>query len=254
MGDDLRTDKCDTADTPRAADKLGRLVDALPAGLRQEFQEIWRPLVVAAGDVLIEEGDEPTDVGYVVEGLLGMVKELPDGRRHIIGLLAPSDLYGRALDGPAGYHVEALTNAKVHVCDGARLEDILGRSPEAERLFLADLLDEIDAAREWLLVLSSPKVVQRVASFLVILSRHKPNNPEAAAGPKDQGPVNLQIAVRRADLARYLGVRPESLSRAFHDLEDERIIRINDPYDIDLLDLARLVEMAGHDLTIRDPR
>ncbi len=254
MGDDRPAQDRGGADNPHPAGKLDRLIKALPAELQREFEEIWRPFAVAKGAVLLEEGDGPSDTGYVIDGLLGMVKELSDGRRHIIGLLAPADLYGRTIDGPAGYRIEALADSTVLVCDRARLEDILNRSPEAEHLFQANLLDEIDAAREWMLVLSWPKVVQRVASFLLILCRRKLRDLGAAARPKHDDLVNLHIAIRRADLAQYLGARPELLSRAFHELQDDGIIRINDPYDFDLLDIDRLVDVAGHDLPVDDAR
>ena len=48
----------------------------------------------------------------------------------------------------------------------------------------------------------------------------------------------------------YLGARPESLSRAFHELECDGAIRINDPYDVDVLDLTVLIDAAGHDLVL----
>ena len=254
MGDDRPGRTSGGSSRQRDAGKLAQLIESFPAELQQEFREIWRPLEVARGEVLLDEGEEATQTGYVTDGLLGMIKELPDGRRHIVGLLTPTDMYGRAFEGPLGYRIEALVDSTVQVCDGARLEEILDRSPEAEHLFLVNLVDEIDAAREWMLVLSWPKVVQRVASFLLILCRRKLHEHDVVAGSTRHATVNLQIAIQRSDLAQYLGARPESLSRAFRELDDEGIIRMNNPYNFDVLDLDRLVDMAGDDQILDDDR
>ncbi|WP_102226385.1 Crp/Fnr family transcriptional regulator [Acidimangrovimonas sediminis] len=232
----------------RPLDKLTRLMHSLPAPLQAELESVWECRNVAQGEVLLAEGEDTGHVGYVVEGLLGMVKELPDGRRHIVGLLVAADMYGRAFDGLSGYRIEALADSVVRVCDREVFEDIVGRSPETEHMFLVEVLDELDAAREWVMVLGGPKIVQRLAAFLFILCRRKRRegwNPAAEGGR-----VNLRLEIRRQDLAHYLGARPESLSRAFHELERRGIIRINDPYDVDVLTLSGLVEAAGQDMAL----
>jgi CRP/FNR family transcriptional regulator len=228
---------------------LSRLTERLPPEMRGEFDTVCERRRVAPGEVLVEDGEEPSHIGYVIGGMLGMVKRLPDGRRHIIGLLLPSDIYGRLYDGRSGYRIEALTEADLLTCDRAAFEDLLRRAPALERMLLVEILDELDAAREWVLVLGGPKVVQRAASFLLILCRRKLRDvlPEALEA---SAPVNLKLTLRRSDLAQFLGARPESLSRAFHELEHEGILRINDPADFDVIDLAGLVVAAGNDLVL----
>lgn len=235
-------------DDVKPAGKLARLIQSLSPELRAELEPIWQESRFEPGDILLEEGAESGVIGYVIEGLLGMVKRLPDGRRHIIGLLVPTDMYGRAFDGTSGYQIEALAETVVQTCDRERFEAIVGRSPEAEHLFLVNVLDELDAAREWVIVLGGPKIVQRLASFLFILCRRKRRSD--SPGSAEDGPVNLHLTIKRRDLAHYLGARVESLSRAFHELEDNGLIRINAPYDIDVLDLPGLIDAAGHDLVL----
>ena len=123
----------------------------------------------------------------------------------------------------------------------AGFEAVLRRAPEVERAFLVTLLDELDAAREWILMLNGQKVIERVASFLLILLRRK--DPAVAGRP----PV-LTLPLSRANLAHYLGTRPETLSRALHELEDRGAVRLRDPYLIEIADRARLAAIAGPDL------
>ncbi|WP_127903609.1 Crp/Fnr family transcriptional regulator [Solirhodobacter olei] len=228
-------------------DRFQRLLEAFPEPLRDRLTAELKRVAMAEGTVLVEDGDTPSQIGYVLSGLLGMTKHLPDGRRHIIGLLAPTDMYGRFHEQQFSHRIEALAPSEVLTCPRDLFETLLREAPAAERLFLIDMLDELDAAREWLLVLGGPKVVQRVASFLLVLSRRKLRARGRDAAAHDQ-PLNLRLDIRRADLAQYLGARAESLSRAFHELAEAGAIRINDPYDFDVTDLEGLAYFAGHDL------
>ena len=229
---------------------LALLLESLSAVARQDLLAISELHTVPAGTVVIPEGERSDQLGYIVDGTLAMKKRLPDGRTHIIGLLVPTDLYGRIFDGASAYRIETLTEARLLSFDRAGFERILAGAPEVERMFLVEILDELDAAREWILLLGGRKVVERVASFLLILCRRRAR--ELVPEPQAAGPVRVHIPISRTDLAQYLGARPESLSRALHELERVKAIHMNDPYDFELVDIARLVEIAGHDLITRD--
>lgn len=224
-----------------AGNRLAESLGALPEAVRAEIDALAHTESVPAGTVLVAEGAQAADVGYVLEGTLAMRKLLVDGREHIIGLLVPGDLFGRVFDGPSGYDVVALTDVRVVRLARAGFEGVLRRAPEVERAFLVTLLDELDAAHEWILMLNGQKVIERVASFLLILLRRK--DPAVAGRP----PV-LTLPLSRANLAHYLGTRPETLSRALHELEDRGAVRIRDPYLIEIADTARLAAIAGPDL------
>ncbi|WP_198670800.1 Crp/Fnr family transcriptional regulator [Oceanicella sp. SM1341] len=230
---------------PRAGLLKGRLEEllgVLPAEARDALHGMWRREMVAEGRVLAEEGAVPARVGFLVSGMLGMVKRLPDGRRHIIGLLVPGDMYGFPPEGRPGYRLEALAASQVMSCGRAGFEALLAGAPQAEQRFIANMLDELDAAREWMLLLGGQKVTQRLAGLLLILAR--------GASRGSGGALNLRLALRRAELAQYLGTRPETLSRAFRDLESRGLVRRNDPYDLDILDLAGLAGACGQDIAL----
>lgn len=202
---------------------------------------------VEMGAVIVERGLRSEDIGYVLDGTLAMVQIFEDGKRHIIGLLVPTDIYGRLFDGPANYRIEALSASRILSFPRAPFEQILRENPETERLFLVHLLDEVDAAREWLLLISGRKVINRVASFLTILVRRlRVGEPGSS--------VMLQVPLTRKDLAHYLGARPETLSRAFHELESDGVLRIIEPSVFEILDEEALIEASGDDLTIENSR
>lgn len=226
---------------------LGKLLCALPPQVKDALLSNATVREVEAGDVLVESGQQSTELGYVITGTLAMTQILGHERKHIVGLLVPTDVFGRLFDGPSNYQIEALTSTTIISFPRAALEEILRRNPAAERLFLVHLLDEMDAAREWLLLMSGRKVINRLASFLMIMVRR------SRLG-RTTGPIRLRIPLSRKDLAHYLGARPESLSRAFHDLEHQGILRSHGPYVFDIVDIDTLTDASGDDLTIENAK
>jgi CRP/FNR family transcriptional regulator, anaerobic regulatory protein len=237
----LRTTPYTTGIATLAARQGGRLADlfgAISEEARLRFERFARVRVVAPKTVLLAEGSAPEEIGFVLSGILATSKLLPAGRSHILGLLLPTDMYGRLQGDPIRHRVEALSDARLLVVPRVEFERLLSREPEAGRLLLLQAQEELDAARDWAVLISEARVVGRVASFLVAL---------AGSGrvTRPPGPVQVRLRLARSDLASYLGTRPETLSRAFHELADRRMIRILDPYRFELDDLPALREISN---------
>ena len=227
---------------------LDGLLSALPGGLRAELGALATIRDVAAGEALVREGHHCATVGYVLLGALGMEKALPDDRLHVIGLLIPHDMFGRLFDGPSSYDLVALAPSRLIEFDRDAFEEFVARHPEAQALLLTRILDELDTAREWLLLMSGHKVAERVAALLLVLFRRKARMPRGAGG--ETRPVEVDLPIDRAMLARYLGTRPESLSRAFHELQRTGAIVLHGPRRIAIRDIRLLVRAAGSDLLL----
>lgn len=224
---------------------LEKLLKALPPAVSERLLAHATFHDVAARQTIVERGATSVDVGYVLDGTLAMVQVLEDGRKHIVGLLVPTDIYGRLFDGPSSYRIEALSAARILSFPRVIFERELRNNPEAERLFLVHLLDEVDAAREWLLLISGRKAVNRLAAFLNVLARR-------SRFRRVSGPAVVHVPLARKDLAHYLGARPETLSRAFHELEDTGVLRMVDPSHFEILDEEALVDASGDDLTFQE--
>lgn len=222
---------------------LGKLLASLSADVRSALLSHAALREVPARTVISEAGEVSGEIGYVIDGILAMVQVVDHLRRHIVGLLVPTDVYGRLFDGPVSYRIETLTPTRILAFPRAPFEKVLRLHPEAERLFLVHLLDEMDAARDWLLLISGRKVINRVASFLMVLARR--SRPARCGDP-----VRLHLPLARKDLAHYLGTRKETLSRVFHELEQKKILRIINPETFEVLDMDALAEVSGDDLTI----
>lgn len=225
---------------------IGRILRSLNPEQRSKLGASAVMTKASRGDMLVEEGSVTTRVCYVLDGTAAMKKTLADGREHIIGLLVPTDMYGRVFDGPSAYWVEALSDVEGLCFDRAAFEALLAEEPHVERQFLVTLQDELDVAREWLLLLSGTRLIERVASFLMILARRRMRDLGGRA-PGD-APLEVTLPLRRDDLAQYLGTRRESFSRAVHELEARGVIAIRSPSRFVILDPEALIEVSGNDL------
>ena len=218
---------------------LGRLVGALSPEGRAEVFRLAQLRAVRARTVLVEEGQAATEIGFVLSGTLALTKRFAEGRISIGALLRSGEMYGRLFGGASEHGLEALTEAHVLGVRRAPFQALLLREPHAAQLLLLHLLDELDRARDWTLLMNGSRVVQRVAAFLVQLVRQAKSPP---------APLVVRVDLSREDLAAYLGTRPETLSRAFHELAHQRVLRIRTPADFEILDLPALLDLSGQEL------
>lgn len=245
MTEQIRTVLGLTAAVSHGNGLLEKLLEALHPEVTEALLSKATLRDAAAGEVILERGVQSENVGYVLDGTLAMVQVLEDGRKHIVGLLVPTDIYGRLFDGSSSYRIEALSAARILSFPRTVFEQVLRANSDAEQLFLVHLLDEIDAAREWLMMMSGRKAVNRLASLLTILQRRSKYR-------QIDGRVVVQVPLSRKDLAHYLGARPETLSRAFHELEGRGVLKIINPYKFEILDERALIDASGDDLTLQD--
>ena len=232
-------------DLPEGPGKtLAESLNNLSPELRAELRAISHDRHVPQGTVVVAQGSDTGEVGFIVHGTLAMRRLMPDDRDHVIGLLVPTEIFGRLFDGPSSYDLVALNDTRLIIFERTAFEDIMRRTPEIERIFLVSLLDELDAAREWFMMLSGRKVLERVASFLLILlRRHLKTGPDGA-GP---GMHVVELPLGRSDLSHYLGIRPETLSRSLHNLQKRGVLRIRAPYVLEILDIKKLAAASFPD-------
>lgn len=215
----------------------------LSAPLRSELDGICKHAAFQQGETVLNTGMQPDYVGCVNRGILRMQKTLHDGRRQIVGLMVEGDMFGRVFEAPMDYAIEAATEASICMFKRSQFEELMNQSLELERFVLMNILNELDRARDWMVILSNHKVSGRLAGFLVVLcTRFVGIDHVLRVG---SGSLEVNVPINRVDLAHLLGTRVESISRAFAALAKADIIRIHTPYLIEVLDIRRLVEEAG---------
>lgn len=215
--------------------------------LLTELEAICKTSVFQSGQTVLVESVTPEYVGYVKQGILRMQKTLTDGRQQIVGLLIKGDLFGYAIGQSKGFVIEAAGEASVCMFASNQFNALSTRFPELERFLLQNTLNELDRARDWMIILTSYKINVRLAGFLVVLcTRYVDFDNVLRVSP---GRLELKIPVARADLSNLLGARGESISRAFSALAKKGIIKVKTPYHIEILDIGRLFDEAGNEDT-----
>lgn len=180
----------------------------------------------------------------IVSGVVKLTKSLADGRQQIVALLFPSDFLGRPFRAESPYAAETAT--EVHLCCYSRrhFEDLLGEQAELKQLFLERTLDSVDAARDWMLLLGRKTAREKVAALLLTILRRTPAQcPDCASQQIRQ----VHLPLTRTEMADYLGLRLETVSRQVKQLEVAGVIERLDARRIAVCNMQALELMAGPD-------
>lgn len=195
------------------------------------------------GQPIVWEGERMEFVGSVVTGVAALTQTLEDGRTQMVGLLLPSDFLGRPKREIAAYNAVAAT--KVVLCCFRRkpFEEMMRATPHVAHRLLEMTLDELDAAREWMLLLGRKNAREKIASFIAIIARR-----EAALQKRNPGGrMRIDLPLTREAMADYLGLTLETVSRQVSALKRDGVIELVGKRAIILPDFARLVEESGDD-------
>ncbi|MDO5633142.1 MAG: Crp/Fnr family transcriptional regulator [Paracoccus sp. (in: a-proteobacteria)] len=196
-----------------------------------------------AGQVIVWTGDHMDFVASVVSGVASLTQTMEDGRTQMVGMLLPSDFLGRPGRVVAQYTVTAATDVTLCCFRRKPFEDILTRTPHIAQRLLEMTLDELDAAREWMLLLGRKTAREKIASFLAIVARRDAALRRAQPG----GRMEMVLPLTREAMADYLGLTLETVSRQVSALKRDEVIALNGKRGITVPDFARLVEESGDD-------
>jgi len=208
-----------------------------------ELEEIKYYRSFQAGQPVIWSGDRMEFVGSVVTGIASLTQTMEDGRRQMVGLLLPSDFVGRPGRALAAFDVTATTDLVMCCFRKKSFEDMMLRTPHIAQRLLEMTLDELDAAREWMLLLGRKTAREKIASLLAIIARR-----EAALHLKRvKGTLTVNLPLTREEMADYLGLTLETVSRQMSALKKDGVIALEGNRHVSIPDLDRLLEEAGDD-------
>ena len=195
-----------------------------------------------AGQSIVWAGDRMEFVGSVVSGVAALTQTMEDGRTQMVGLLLPSDFIGRPDRATAAYDVTATTDIVMCCFRKKPFEKLISETPHIAHRLLEMTLDELDAAREWMLVLGRKTAREKISSLLVILAR-RANLPDLQGGAA----VVFDLPLTREAMADYLGLTLETVSRQISALKRDGVIVLKGKRHVTVPDLDRLIQEAGDD-------
>ncbi len=184
------------------------------------------------GQALFHEGDPNPYVFNVVDGAVKLYRLLPDGRRQITGFLFQGDFLGLGGRGASSFTAEALT--PLNACRFRRgdFDQLLNALPALEHRLVALAGDELMAAQEQIVLLGRKTARERLASFLTRLSERQVQLGGAVG--------HVHLPMTRLDIADYLGLTIETVSRVFTQFKTSGLIQLLPGNDVALPDPAAL--------------
>ena len=209
----------------------------------ERLEEIKYYRSFEAGQTVIWAGDRMDFVGSVVTGIATLTQTLEDGRTQMVGLLLPSDFVGRPGRMTAAYNVTATTDILMCCFRKKPFEEVMYRTPHIAQRLLQMTLDELDAAREWMLLLGRKTAREKIASLLSIVARRDASIKMMEA----QGQMAFDLPLTREAMADYLGLTLETVSRQISALKRDGVIRLEGKRHVTVPDMDRLLLEAGDD-------
>lgn len=191
------------------------------------------------GSELIGESTPIASYANVMRGVVKLSKVLEDGRQQLVGLQFAPDFLGRLFGEESDVTAEAASQVELCVVPKGALERLMDRNPMLERKLMQQTLRELDEARNWLMTLGRKTAQERVASFLVLIATH--SDPTSAA----QQQVQFELPLTRQDIADFLGLTIETVSRQMTRLRQMGVIELRDRRHIVVPDLVRLQSLCG---------
>ncbi|MFO1073723.1 MAG: helix-turn-helix domain-containing protein [Geminicoccaceae bacterium] len=190
---------------------------------------------VETGQMLFQEGDRAEEVFTLIDGMLKLYKLMSDGRRQIVGFMVPGDFLGLAFGRTYVYSAEAVSPTQVCRFRRAPFLRLLEDCPALEKEILDRTSTELAAAQEQMLLLGRKTARERLASFLMALARRRGVKPGRA----------LPLPMSRSDIADYLGLTIETISRTMTAFRHERLIELPGKHAVEILRPAELEQLAG---------
>lgn len=194
-----------------------------------------------AGEVILWRGEELFFVASLVKGVASLSKTLEDGRTQMVGLLLPSDFIGRPGRERIDFDVTATTDVTLCCFERKPFEKIVQDTPNVAKRLMELALDELDSARDWMLLLGRKTAREKIATFIEMLVRR------SSVADFEGVQHDLSLPMTRDQIANYLGLTLETVSRQFNALKKEGIISFTDRRRFEVRDIAALHDATGDD-------
>lgn len=214
------------------------ICSALDDGELTQLANVAVKVTLPPGRIFIEEGTDADELFNITSGVVKLFKSLPDGRRQITGFVGVGHFLGLAVSDRYAFSAETVDQVRLCRFSRRKLETAIDEFPRLERRLLNEAANELVTAQEQMLLLGRKTARERVASFLYsqLLSEYGLDIPDGG---------KLHFPMTRADIADFLGLTVETVSRTISSLRREKIIamesgqEIRVPFPSQILEISR---------------
>lgn len=185
------------------------------------------------------EGDPAETVYEVLDGVVTLYRLTCDGRRQVIGFAYPGELIGLSTRDHYTHGAQSAERVRLLAMPRARFNGMVAAVPALEGRLLSAIGLDLRRAQEHILLLGRKNALEKLCSFLLDIAERSGN------GDGDSRVVRLPMS--RSDIADYLGLTGETISRTFSALRARRVIRLRSVGEVEILDSGTLADFAEGD-------
>ena len=193
---------------------------------------------LAKHEMLFGEGDKGGGYYEVLEGVVCSLRILHDGRRQILSFNFPGDIVGIGHEVECKCSCEAVCAALVRCIPATTLQRSIETRPEIARKLLKAATIELAIMHDHFVLVGRKSATEKIASFLLALARRENS---------DNREVTFQLPMTRTDIADFLGMTIETVSRRFTALRKLGVIDLPQTNTVHVRDMMRLEDLAEGD-------
>ena len=212
------------------------LCDAVDQQDLHRLAALTKPRQVEAHRTFIVAGDPAEHLFNITEGVVKIYRLLPDGRQQVTGFLFKGDFLGLGPERTYAFSAEAVTRVRYCRFGRAALHRFMDDFPKVEKRLLAMTANELAASHEQMVLLGRKTAREKLASFLVMLSRRT-----ARLGKREDV---VALPMSRSDIADYLGLTVETVSRVFTQFKKDGLIELPTTGRARIKDRETLVQLS----------
>ena len=213
---------------------------AICAGLKEEeleeFSRNVRTRLVKAGQSVYREFEEAKYFFTVVTGEIRLANLLDDGRRQVTAFKSAGDIIGEHQDGYYQSDAEAVCDTVVCQIPIKALDNFMEEIPAVRSAMMTKIKDEANNLRRLAILLGRKTPVEKIASFLI--------NRAQKDGLSFNGAVEINLTMGRSDIADFLGLTIETVSRTITRLKNEGVLEVPNAHSIVIKDMVGLEALA----------
>lgn len=200
------------------------------------LEAISRAVRFAAKDTLFGQGEHARHLYSVTSGAVRLYKLLPDGRRQIVGFALPGDFLGLSMRDVFGVSADAIQPVEACAFPRAAFAALVETKPHLLRRLHDFSAHELTVAQEQMLLLGRRTAEEKLVCFLLGMQQRW-----ARLG---RFSVTVPLPMSRQDIADFLGLTIETVSRTLSRLSREGTILIV-PDGVRLMQPDRMARLAA---------
>ncbi len=220
------------------------ICSALSSQQLERLSAISRRRIIPANQYIFRDGDEAISFASILSGVVKLIKNTTDGEQHIIGLMYAPEFLGHTFADNHRFSAAAATDVELCVYPRAAFARLVVDYPGIERWLFEFTVRELDICRDWTLMLGRKSSYERVAALLLMIATRA---KFTGCAPREPNSAEFELPLTRSEVADYLGLTLETVSRKISRLKSKGVIELRSTREVIVPDIELLSAVANLD-------